>query len=167
MKKAEKSWAQSACDIWPIVGGKAISEAAKITGITPAMFTRRGRYVDPPPAERLPTTRFAYWMGIRRWPSWMNTIATIAARAMKGIITTKIWSGLFHHFWMPLGRPETIDAKIISEMPLPMPRWVISSPSHITSTQPAVSVATITNTRPKVKSLTTSAPPPKLRKRNV
>ena len=28
---------------WPTVGGKAISDAAKMTGITPAMFTRSGR----------------------------------------------------------------------------------------------------------------------------
>ena len=49
-----------------------------------------------------------------------------------------------------------------------MPRWVISSPSHISSTQPAVSVMTITNTRPKVKFSTTSAPPlEKVRKRNT
>ena len=46
-----------------------------------------------------------------------------------------------------------MDAKIISEMPLPMPRWVISSPNHITSTQPAVSVTTITKTSPNVKPL--------------
>ena len=47
---------------------------------------------------------------------------------------------------MPLGRPATIDAKIISEMPLPMPRWVISSPIHINSTVPAVSEMTIRKT---------------------
>ena len=28
---------------WPSVGGKAMIDAAKITGITPAMFTRSGR----------------------------------------------------------------------------------------------------------------------------
>jgi hypothetical protein len=44
-------------------------------------------------------------------------------------------------------------------MPLPIPRWVINSPSHITMMQPAVSVITITKTRPKVKPSTTSAPP--------
>ena len=38
----------------------------------------------------------------------------------------------------PQGRRETIEAKISSEMPLPIPRWVISSPIHIKSTQPAV-----------------------------
>ena len=45
-----------------------------------------------------------------------------------------------------LGRRETMFAKIISEMPLPMPRWVISSPIHITSTVPAVSEITIRKT---------------------
>ena len=38
---------------------------------------------------------------------------------------------------MPLGRPEIIEAKISSEMPLPMPRWVISSPIHISRIVPA------------------------------
>ena len=105
---------------------------------------------------------------MRRWPSCMKTIAAMIASARKGIITTKIWSGFVHQAWMPFGSPETIDAKIISEMPLPMPRWVISSPSHMSSTQPAVSVITITKTRPKVKFSTTSALPlEKVRKRKT
>ena len=105
---------------------------------------------------------------MRRWPSCMKTIAAMIASARNGIITTKTWSGLFHHFWIPFGRPEAIEAKIISEMPLPMPRWVISSPSHISRTQPAVSVITITKTRPNVKSSTTSALPlEKVRNRNT
>ena len=41
------------------------------------------------------------------------------------------WLGLFHQDCTPPGIRETIEAKIISEMPLPMPRWVISSPNHI------------------------------------
>ena len=50
-----------------------------------------------------------------------------------------------------------------------MPRWVISSPSHISSTQPAVRVITITKTRPKVKLSTTSVPslPAKVRNRKT
>ena len=75
---------------------------------------------------------------------------------------------MFHHELIPCGRPEAIDAKIISEMPLPIPRWVISSPNHMSSTQPAVSVMTITKTRPNVKFSTTSALPlEKVRKRNT
>ena len=77
----------------------------------------------------------------------MNTIAAITPSARNGIITLKTGSGLFHHAWMPPGSRETIDAKIISEMPLPMPRWVISSPIHISSTQPAVRQTTIRITR--------------------
>ena len=100
---------------------------------------------------RRPTTRFAYWTGIRRWPSWMKTIAAITPSAMNGIITLKTWSGLFHQAVMPCGMRATMRAKIISEMPLPMPRWVISSPSHITSMVPAVSVITIRKIEPKVK----------------
>ena len=55
---------------------------------------------------------------------------------MNGIITLKTWSGFVHQAWTPCGRRETIEAKIISEMPLPMPRWVISSPIHISSMVP-------------------------------
>ena len=42
-------------------------------------------------------------------------------------------------------------AKIMSEMPLPMPRWVISSPSHMTMTAPTVSVSTTMTTLRSVK----------------
>ena len=41
------------------------------------------------------------------------------------------------------GMLETMDANIISEIPFPMPCIFISSPSHIISVVPAVSVMTI------------------------
>ena len=47
------------------------------------------------------------------------------------------------HRMMPGISPETMLAKISSEMPLPMPRWLISSPMNISSVVPAVSVITI------------------------
>ena len=47
------------------------------------------------------------------------------------------------------GRRDTTDAKIRIDMPLPMPRWVISSPSHITSAVPAVHVRTISAALPR------------------
>ena len=81
----------------------------------------------------------------------MKTIAAITPSAMNGMITTKTLSGLLYQAEMPFGSPETIDAKIISEMPLPMPRWVISSPSHISRTQPAVRQTTISTTLPSAK----------------
>ena len=37
---------------------------------------------------------------------------------------------------MPAGAEVRIEAKISSEMPLPMPRFVISSPIHISSVAP-------------------------------
>ncbi len=58
-------------------------------------------------------------------------------------MTLKTWSWLVHHCWMPEGRRETIEAKISREMPLPMPRWVMSSPIHIKRTQPVVRQMTI------------------------
>ena len=125
--------------------------------------------MEPPEVILRPTTRLAYWTGIRRWPSWTKTMATITARAMNGIITTKTWSGLLHHCVIPFGSPETIEAKIISEMPLPMPRWVISSPSHISKVAPAVRQMTIRKTLVKVSSPTTLVPAwlPKERKRKT
>ena len=44
---------------------------AKMIGMTPAWLTRSGRNVEPPWYIRRPRTRLAYWIGIRRWPSWM------------------------------------------------------------------------------------------------
>ena len=51
---------------------------------------------------------------------------------------------------MPPGIEAAIEAKIISEMPLPMPRWVISSPIHMRRVAPAVSEITISITLPKL-----------------
>ena len=51
---------------------------AKMMGMTPAWLTRRGRNVAPPWYMRRPRTRLAYWMGMRRWPSWMYTMAATA-----------------------------------------------------------------------------------------
>jgi hypothetical protein len=50
--------------------------------------------------------------------------------------------------WVPVaGRADTTDAKMMSDMPLPMPRWVIASPIHMSSAVPAVSVSTMSSTR--------------------
>ena len=88
----------------------------------------------------------------------MNTTAATTAIARNGIITLKTWSGFVHHACTPCGRRETIEARISSDMPLPIPRWVISSPIHISSTVPAVRQTTMRKTRPNVKLLTTSCP---------
>jgi len=46
----------------------ALREEAKMIGMTPAVFTRRGIYWVTPPYTFLPTTRFAYCTGILRVP---------------------------------------------------------------------------------------------------
>ena len=45
------------------------------------------------------------------------------------------------------GSRDTTDEKIRIDMPLPMPRWVMSSPSHMIMAVPAVRVVTIRSTR--------------------
>ncbi len=41
------------------------------------------------------------------------------------------------------GKPTTIPAKIISDIPLPMPRSLICSPSHMMNADPVVSVSMV------------------------
>ncbi len=62
--------------------------------------------------------------------------------------TATNWAGI----WL------TIDTKMISDMPLPTPRWVISSPSHMMKAVPAVRVRTISSTRPGLYSGMRSMP---------
>ena len=47
------------------------------------------------------------------------------------------------------GRPETMPAKMISDTPLPMPRSVTCSPSHIRKMVPAVRETTAVRTKPR------------------
>ena len=49
---------------------------------------------------------------------------------------------------MPRGRPTTMPAKISKLMPLPMPRSVICSPSHMMKAVPVVSVITVIRMKP-------------------
>ena len=45
----------------------------------------------------------------------------------------------------------TTEAKISSDMPLPMPRWVMTSPIHMSRAKPVVRVSTTRAKRPSVK----------------
>ncbi len=57
------------------------------------------------------------------------------------------------------GRPATMPAKMISEMPLPMPRAVICSPSHIRNMVPPTSVITAEMRKNMPGSVTMPLPP--------
>ena len=72
----------------------------------------------------------------------MNTTPTTTARAITPISTWET-GGSDSRPSIASGTEATMLAKISSEMPLPTPRWVMSSPSHISSTVPAVTVSTI------------------------
>ena len=67
-----------------IVAGKASSELAKITGMTPPVFTFSGMCVLVPPYIRLPTSRLAYCTVTRRCPRSTKMIAAMTTT----IITT-------------------------------------------------------------------------------
>ena len=110
---------------------------------------------------RRPTIRFAYWIGIRRWPSWMKTTAATIDSAISGKKSFSIGPP-FHQAAIPSGAPVRIEAKMSSEMPLPIPRLVISSPIHISSVVPTVSVMMISVIRPR-----SASSAPWRRKRNA
>src|SRR5439155_24513208 len=74
---------------------------------------------------RRPTMRFAYWIGIRRWPSWMKTTATMIPIAISGKKSFSIGPPLIQAV-IPAGAVARIEAKIRSEIPFPTPRFVIS-----------------------------------------
>src|SRR2546423_15474146 len=65
-----------------IVGGNAITAAAKKTGMTPAMFTRSGRQDEPPAGWRAPPLPVAHRIRVRRGPPSMKTTAAIMPRAI-------------------------------------------------------------------------------------
>ncbi len=88
---------------------------------------------------------------MRLCPDSTNTMPTIMATPMRMMV--KNWNLLP---WLQIaepcaGRRDTTDAKIRIDMPLPMPRWVMSSASHMTIAVPAVHVSTMSAARPALK----------------
>ena len=131
------------------VAGTITTEFAKIIGITPLMRTFMGSVVLAPPYIFLPTWRFAYCTLRRRSEFEKNTVSTIMSRrtatarktyryCIPPILRSAI---ILRRSGAPL---ETIFAKRIMEIPLPIPFSSIRSPVHMTSDAPAVRQATIT-----------------------
>ena len=120
------------------------SDEAKMTGMTPAWFTLSGMYVEVPPYILRPTIRLAYCTGIRRWACSMKaTKATMATPDQEHHAEHEAcpWSG--RSCSISPGMTAMTWVKIISDMPLPTPRSVISSPSHMMTAVPAVMMITI------------------------
>ena len=133
-----------------IVCGNDTIETAKMIGMTPAIEIFSGMCVLCPPYIFRPTTRFAYCTGILRSASFIVTTKPIAMTAIARIATnvTTDWKDTLSpensvacNERIIAGPRETIPVKMISEIPLPIPFSVISSPSHIKNAVPAVSVA--------------------------
>ena len=99
--------------------------------------------VDPP-SIRLPTIRLAYCTGMRRWDcsTKMTPAITTRPRAITSRKTTQPWEPGRATFrpHSALGKVAAIWVKIITDMPLPTPRSVISSPIHMMTLVPAVIV---------------------------
>ena len=125
-----------------------------MTGMTPPVFTFSGMCVLEPPYIRRPTTRLAYWTVTRRWPRstkmiapTTTTISTIRISTwMSPIWPSRICSTVDS---TAEGKLTTIPAKMMSDMPLPMPRSVICSPSHMMNAVPVVRVSTVIRRKPQ------------------
>jgi hypothetical protein len=130
------------------VAGSSSSDEAKIGGITPAVFSLSGRCDVSPWNIRLPTWRLGYWISSCRCARSTNTMKAMTAIAtmMMAMIRPVPSAPVRPSSSVPataLGRAATMPAKMISEMPLPMPRAVICSPSHIRNMVPPTSVMTV------------------------
>ncbi len=114
-----------------------------MTGMTPAWLTLSGMYVEEPPNILRPTIRRAYCTGIRRWACSMKMTAAMMIRptatTMLNVSQPLVWRTAHSE----AGKVATTWVKISSDMPLPMPRSVISSPSHMITAVPAVIVITM------------------------
>ena len=93
-------------------------------------------------------TRLAYCTGILRRPLSRKTMAatTPSMTTARKIRSRKLSCPSLYRSKVcatALGSRATIPAKMISEIPLPIPRSVICSPSHIRNAVPAVSVMTV------------------------
>ncbi len=112
--------------------------------MTPAWLTLIGMYVDEPPNILRPTIRRAYCTGMRRCACSMKMTAAMMTRPI-AITTAKTHQPLdLPTAHSELGKRATTWVKIRIDMPLPMPRSVISSPSHMITAVPAVIVITMT-----------------------
>ena len=144
------------------VSGMSSSELAKIGGITPAELILSGRCVVSPPNILLPVWRLGYCTGTRRWA---RSTKTMKAMTMTDMTSRKMIKAADSAPVRPSsrvltnanGRLATMPEKMISEMPLPTPRWVICSPSHIRNMVPPVSVITVVR-RKKRPGLMTAEP---------
>jgi hypothetical protein len=130
------------------VPGMMMIDCAKMIGITPAELMRSGMKLFCPSRTRpRPITLRGICTGILRAAMVMAatpaTTTTITRSMMTAnqLITPVVTCS--HVVTSAPGKPWMIEKKISSDMPLPMPRSVICSPSHITNTAPIVRISVV------------------------
>ena len=141
--------------------GSSSSEEAKIGGMTPEELSFSGRCEASPWNMRLPICRLGYWTSSRRWARSMKTMAatTASISASSAISSGQEMAPCRDSSSRPasaLGRPATMPDMMISEVPLPTPRAVICSPSHIRNMVPPTSVTTVEMRKNQPGSITTA-----------
>ena len=147
------------------VVGSSSSEEAKIGGITPEVLSLSGRCEDCPSNMRLPTCRLGYWISSRRCARSMNTMKVITATATTTMARMSMpdsapWRAELEGLRdRATAARATMPDMMMSEVPLPMPRAVICSPSHIRKMVPPVSVITVEMRKIRPGSLTTLPEP--------
>ena len=116
--------------------------------MTPAVLSLSGKCELSPPNMRWPTCRLGYCTTIRRWARSIKTMNAITPKIMT---SSKMMNAADKAPVRPsssvlaraVGRLATMPEKMISEMPLPMPRAVICSPNHISKIVPPEIVTTV------------------------
>ena len=146
------------------VAGSSSSEEAKIGGMTPEVLIFNGRWDASPPNILLPIWRFGYWTRMRRCARSMKTMnATTATDITRKMMMKTVEIAPVRPSSRveasACGRFATIPAMMIREMPLPTPRAVICSPSHIRKTVPQTSVTTVTSRKNSPGSMTADCVP--------
>ena len=80
---------------------------------------------------------------MRRWPWSMKTMKTSRASEITKMVKNLPGPPSAHTARPPVGRLATTFEKMSKLIPWPIPRWVISSASHITKPVPAVMMMTM------------------------
>src|SRR5215510_5235455 len=142
------------------VMGKSSSEEAKIGGITPDELSFKGRWEASPWNMRLPICRLGYCTNRRRCARSMNTMAptTASMSTTRPMSSGQEMAPCRDSSSRPasaVGRPATIPDMMMSDVPLPTPRAVICSPSHIRNMVPPTSVTTVEMRKNQPGSITT------------
>ena len=129
--------------------GSSSSDEAKIGGMTPEALSFSGRCEASPWNMRLPICRLGYWISRRRCARSMKTMAATTRQHQRqqqraaAARTARPGAASSSRPTMALGRPATMPAMMMSDVPLPTPRAVICSPSHIRNMVPPTSVTTV------------------------